>query len=217
MNMDSKSTERMQRVLRHRLLNIASGIKAAAVFLESQQNDTFSAREREYFPLIRAECDGICSIVGQLDQMFGPNRDLTMEPLREAVSVALSVVREELPTAEVICEADREADSLSVCGAVVVTAFREAVRNAWQASSRTVLVTVCTQDQEILFRIIDQGAGFSEEGQRLAFEPFYTTKPRSLGLGLSIVRRQVADLGGSVSLGREARGNYVQFNLPYLA
>jgi len=78
-------------------------------------------------------------------------------------------------------------------------------------------VTACAQEKNIQLRIIDQGAGFSDEGKMLAFEPFYSTKTRSLGLGLSIARKQVVELGGSVSLGREARGNYVQFNLPFLA
>jgi C4-dicarboxylate-specific signal transduction histidine kinase len=215
--MDSDSTERMRRILRHRLLNIASGIKAATGFLESRLGEAFSVREREYFPLIRAECDSICSVVGQLDMMFGPVQEVSNAPLQEAVSAALAVVREELPTAEVICETDHTATPRPVCRVVVTTVLREAVKNAWQASSQTVRVVVRAQDQEVLLRIIDQGAGFSDEGQRLAFEPFYTTKPRSLGLGLSIARKQVAALGGSVSLGRETRGNYVQFNLPYSA
>ncbi len=215
--MDSDSTERMRRILRHRLLNIAAGIKAAATFLESQDDDGLSRRDREYFPLIRNECDGICAIVEQMDQMFGPVLDHDTVPLQDALLAGMSAVREALPMAEVVFETESGARTQRVCLTVAVTALREAVKNGWQASSKTVFVTACVQRKNILLRIIDQGPGFSDEGKKLAFEPFYTTKPRSLGLGLSIVRKQVVELGGSVSLGRETRGNYVQFNLPYLA
>ena len=215
--MDSESTERMRHMLRHRLLNIASGIKAATMFLESQDENGLNSHDREYFPLIRNECDGICLIVEQMDQMFGPVSDLSAILLQDALVAGMCAVREELPTAEVVFETEHGVGMQRVCRVVAVTTLREAVKNGWQASSQTVFVTACAQEKNIQLRIIDQGAGFSDEGKMLAFEPFYSTKTRSLGLGLSIARKQVVELGGSVSLGREARGNYVQFNLPFLA
>ena len=46
--------------------------------------------------------------------------------------------------------------------------------------------------------IRDSGCGMSREELDRAFEDFYTTKPNGTGLGLSVVRRLVGDLGGTI-------------------
>lgn len=51
---------------------------------------------------------------------------------------------------------------------------------------------------EILVR--DHGEGFSEEAFARAFDPFYSTTPDGLGLGLPHARRVIEEMGGSISL-----------------
>jgi signal transduction histidine kinase/ActR/RegA family two-component response regulator len=46
----------------------------------------------------------------------------------------------------------------------------------------------------------DDGPGMSEEQQLRAFEPYFTTKPTGTGLGLSLVKQAVHEVGGSVEL-----------------
>lgn len=186
----------------------------AVSFLSSREGDTLGPRDREYFPLIQAECDGICAMVEQMDLMFSPQKDLSVMPLQQVLSESMSAIRKVLPMTEVVFETEAAAATQRICRAVAVTVLREAVRNAWQAAPQPVVVTSALRDREVVLRVIDQGPGFSDEGRALAFEPFYTTKPRSLGLGLSIAHKQVTALGGSVSLGRDARGNFVEFTLP---
>jgi signal transduction histidine kinase len=51
-----------------------------------------------------------------------------------------------------------------------------------------------------LITVRDNGPGIAPESQARIFEDFYTTKSTGAGLGLSIVRRLVGDVGGSVKL-----------------
>jgi signal transduction histidine kinase len=48
--------------------------------------------------------------------------------------------------------------------------------------------------------IADTGKGMTTDEREHAFEAFYTTKPGGSGLGLTIVRRLVLDLGGQVRI-----------------
>ncbi len=61
----------------------------------------------------------------------------------------------------------------------------------------------------------DTGRGMDERELSLAFDDFYTTKPNGTGLGLSVVRRLVADLGGTLKVETEpGRGTTILVDLP---
>ena len=51
--------------------------------------------------------------------------------------------------------------------------------------------------------VSDTGRGMTDDEMARAFEDFYTTKADGSGLGLSIVRRLVMDLNGSIALQSE--------------
>jgi two-component system sensor histidine kinase PilS (NtrC family) len=71
-----------------------------------------------------------------------------------------------------------------------LTAARELKPAAPGASPKTKV--------EIIVR--DSGCGIGENEQNKIFEPFYTTKERGSGLGLSIVYRIIEELGGTISV-----------------
>ena len=45
-------------------------------------------------------------------------------------------------------------------------------------------------------------------------EPFFTTKPRGIGLGLAMTRRAVEQLGGTLRFERLAQGSRFEIKLP---
>ena len=67
-------------------------------------------------------------------------------------------------------------------------------------------VTISTRsagDQRVLLEVADTGSGMTGEQLDRAFDDFHTTKPGGTGLGLSVVRRLVADIGGSLRVATE--------------
>lgn len=54
------------------------------------------------------------------------------------------------------------------------------------------------QQQQVEIVVSDNGGGIGADDLERVFEPFYTTKPKGLGLGLSMCRRIVAAHGGSM-------------------
>jgi PAS domain S-box-containing protein len=53
---------------------------------------------------------------------------------------------------------------------------------------------------EVQIEVSDTGAGIAIENQHKVFEPFFTTRPNGVGLGLAIVRKTIHDHGGTISL-----------------
>ena len=82
------------------------------------------------------------------------------------------------------------------------------VSNAVKFSDTNTCIRLETerQDESVLFKVCDQGPGFTEEDRELLFSRFQklSAKPtggeKSMGLGLSIVKKYVGDLGGRVWL-----------------
>lgn len=61
----------------------------------------------------------------------------------------------------------------------------------------------------------DTGPGMSPEEVARAFEPFYTTKSKGLGLGMPYARKVVEEHGGSMRVeGRAGAGTRITINLP---
>ena len=98
------------------------------------------------------------------------------------------------------------------------TAIRRVVenllRNALEASGEARVETG-TRDGTVQLVVRDTGPGMSREQLDRAFEGFYTTKPDGTGLGLTVVRRLVQDLGGNLRIETApGSGTIVTVDLP---
>jgi signal transduction histidine kinase len=61
----------------------------------------------------------------------------------------------------------------------------------------------------------DSGPGLKAGAEDMIFEPFYTTKPGGMGMGLSIVRSIVEAHGGSIRAANDDVGGAIlEFVLP---
>jgi signal transduction histidine kinase len=82
--------------------------------------------------------------------------------------------------------------------------------------TREVLITTSqTEPNEVCLGVQDTGPGLSPESLPRLFEPFYTTKPDGMGMGLSICRSIIEAHGGRLwATGCEPRGALFQFTIP---
>jgi signal transduction histidine kinase len=55
-------------------------------------------------------------------------------------------------------------------------------------------------ERRVRITVVDTGRGMTREELKLAFDDFHTTKPSGTGLGLSVVRRLLTDVGGSMKV-----------------
>jgi|GEM_PF-7018849 len=75
--------------------------------------------------------------------------------------------------------------------------------------------TRATADSEIVVTVSDTGPGIAPEIRSELFEPFVTTKPEGLGIGLAICRSLIQAHGGEMkAVPRDGGGTSFRFTLP---
>jgi len=98
--------------------------------------------------------------------------------------------------------------------------FNNLVTNAVKYSPENTEVKINVNlDKDLTITVIDSGIGIPKEGQELLFEPFYraenSEKFKGSGLGLSIVKKVVDMLNGTIKVESElGKGSKFVVNIP---
>ena len=97
--------------------------------------------------------------------------------------------------------------------------FYNLLLNAAQASPPDAAITAKTRVRDGIaeISILDRGSGIPKEHLENIFNPFFTTKPDGVGLGLAIVSKIVDEHGGNLRVESEAgHGSAFLLFLPLL-
>ena len=91
----------------------------------------------------------------------------------------------------------------------------EAMNGTTQSTRRLLIRTAKADSKGILVAVVDSGPGLPPAGPERLFEPFYTTKPNGLGIGLSICRSIIEAHGGQLwASANKPCGTIFQFTVP---
>lgn len=147
-------------------------------------------------------------------------------PLREVVEHLLALTRpqwdNEAARRGVRFEIDLRVDPAPAILAVA-SEIREALLNIFENALAAMpgggrlTIQVRSEDGRALVAVSDTGTGMSPEVQRMAFEPFFTTRGSSggTGLGLSLAQEIVHRYGGTIVLtSREGIGTTFTLSFP---
>ncbi len=78
-----------------------------------------------------------------------------------------------------------------------------------------VVRTECTEAKGVHVSVRDAGPGLRDGTQEMVFEPFYTTKPAGMGMGLAIARSIIEAHEGAIwAVNNATRGAAFHFTLP---
>ena len=105
---------------------------------------------------------------------------------------------------------------------VIINLFINAIEAMQHLPDGARSLEVCSLNDDvrgIVIYVKDNGSGFTEETGTRLFEPFFSTKPSGLGIGLSICRSIVENHGGQISAAnnRSGAGATFEFTLPSLS
>jgi two-component system sensor kinase FixL len=101
-------------------------------------------------------------------------------------------------------------------GQVLINLMRNAQEAMHDSERKELLVRTSADGNGMLkVEVVDTGTGISEEVAARLFEPFVTSKPGGMGIGLSISKRIVESHGGEISVMQNLGGGTIfSFTLP---
>jgi signal transduction histidine kinase len=119
------------------------------------------------------------------------------ENLRVANATLVSTIDSSVPPVE------GDATQLEIVLQNLIANAIDAVSRA-PASQRRIELHATRSADELVLSVEDSGPGISAEVSRELFEPFVTTRPGGMGLGLAISRTLAQARGGDLSFGRSS-------------
>lgn len=188
--------------LRNPLASIRSSAELAQAFDEgpaqSQVNDIIS------------QVDRMSQWIRQMLQSLRPLNDEALAvDLPQALEEALQTYAVPLARSGVSLDL-QPLPAVQVLGHPVLLrqVFSSLIANALEAmeqGGRLRIEVVRHNRRSLTLRLSDNGNGMNDEQQRMAFRPFFTTKPGGLGVGLVLVKR-IMERFGSAAARAMARG-----------
>ena len=187
-----------------------------------------AAALREAMTKCRDEAKRAGAIIQRLREFLRqPVPALVEQDLNEVARAALELAAPEGRDAGVALElrAGAETPRVRADRLLIEQVALNLLRNAIEAVQplpperrHVVLATASAPNGDAMLSVSDFGEGIPAEAREHLFEPFYTTKPGGLGLGLSICRSVVEAHGGRIGhKAAEERGTRFEFTLPAAA
>jgi signal transduction histidine kinase len=219
--------------VRHELRNVLNLIRAPAEMIRNNFQKGDALNLGEHPEEIVGEMDAIMGWVTKLDEMIENELSFFQEThmnlkqqeidaiLRSAVEMMQSVVAEN--QIQVRLDIPPKIPLLRLDTDKMRIVFANLIKNACQAMSPGGELEIAIEMQDlassvnrITVIVRDTGAGMPTEELDRIFEPFYTTKPRGLGLGLVNVKNIVEGHGGKIRVESQVGlGTTFFINLPY--
>lgn len=209
-------------VIRHDLRGKLSSVRNAAFYLQRRvaagaaelvERDN---RIAKFFELIPQEIMAAEAILSE--RLPGFDRDPEVEPfdLREVViSCVASCVDRTGCTVSIMPSARVVVGCRSELAVAIYCLLENALDAVAEIGGGQVTVSCHDRDDRTVIEVIDDGPGMSREAAQRGLEPFFTTKPGRLGLGLNIAKRTAARSRGTLELGTtQASGTRTAIVLP---
>jgi signal transduction histidine kinase len=196
--------EEMAPVLAHEIRNPLGSIKGAAQYLST---DTNSEEHKKLLNVIIEEVNRLNRVVSQFLNYAKP---YTIEPhpedINRIIQKVISIVRANDAAHDITIEEDLvpglpaiQVDAEQLIQVILNISFNavEAMAGKGTLSFRTSRIE-SEEELAVGIYIRDSGPGIAKKDLKHIFKPFFTTKERGVGLGLSICQRIIKEHGGYI-------------------
>jgi two-component system, NtrC family, sensor histidine kinase HydH len=211
--------------LAHELRNPLGTLKTSAEFLARKVSaDNEIAREMAGY--IQQEVDRINSLITRFLDFARPrNLRLEKSDLHAMLDHAIELFDREKSGAAasvtVFKNYSPDIPPVRVEAEMMEHVITNLLSNAAQASPAGAIVTVKTrladtaEGKKAEIAVIDRGSGIDPKHLENIFNPFFTTKPEGVGLGLAIVSKIVDEHGGQITVeSTQGEGSVFRVYLP---
>jgi two-component system, NtrC family, sensor histidine kinase HydH len=206
--------------LAHELRNPLGTIKASAEMLTKGATRNRPEVMAEMAGFIRSEADRMSSLITSFLNFARP---LQIHPVEADLKPILrEVVREQsglsnASQVRVVADGSEPPLVFNFDPDLIRVALSNLLQNAIQASpaGEGVDISAGANGANVEIRVADRGKGIRPEDRESIFNPFFTTKPQGVGLGLALVSKIVDEHRGRITVQSEpGHGTTFEVTLP---
>ncbi|MGD7044659.1 ATP-binding protein [Jeotgalibacillus proteolyticus] len=200
----------------HEIKNPLTSLKGFIQLMKEKEN--LSAENIE---IMSSEMDRIHSIVEELLVLSKPQTRLEQAfPLHSVIEYVVSVLKHQAAEKKVDLQIEacsHENDFILGDRNQLIQVFINLVKNGIESMEKggSLVITRHQHENEICVAIKDEGAGITAEKLAKIGEPFFTTKSKGMGLGLTICQKIIHEHKGRIKYeSTENEGTTVSVCLP---
>jgi signal transduction histidine kinase len=205
----------------HEIRNPLTSIKTFAQLMPEKYAD-IEFREN-FSKIVVDEIDKIDTLIKDLMSFSSiniafPDSEVNITQIIDGIVERLKV-KLELERKNISVEKFYKIDKIGILGDTkkLTQAFVNILNNGCQAIAEdgVIKVSIYPNGENVDVMITDSGKGISQKNIAGVFEPFYTTKPFGVGLGLAISKKIIEDHGGRIAVESQLlKGTTITVSLP---
>lgn len=213
---ESSAWRNLIRVLTHEIMNTLTPVTSLAQTCESMLDDPQLKDDiRQAVGTIARRSEGLMNFVAKYRELLHVPRPKPEDLIvAEAFRSVLTLMSEELQDIETHIEVTPPSLAVHADPALLDQVLLNLVRNAADALEETeapaVRLSARLDHGRVLMRVTDNGAGIPDNAVDQVFVPFFTTKRRGSGIGLSLSRQIMTAHGGEIAVDSGDRGTTVK-------
>ncbi len=198
--------EEMATGLAHEIRNPLGSIKGAAQYLRSEEGTT---ENRKLLDVIVEEVDRLSNVVSQFLNYAKPyTLNTKMQNINHIIEKATALIKANNLSENIIINENLSSDlpDVNVDGEQLMQVIINIAFNGIAAMPEGGTLSITTlkienEDNKIIeIAIQDTGIGINKQDIKNIFKPFFTTREKGIGLGLSICQRIIKKHGGHLEV-----------------
>ncbi|MFQ5854199.1 MAG: GAF domain-containing protein [Anaerolineae bacterium] len=208
---------RLAAAIAHEINNPMQSIRSGLELLARRVPDSDDV-SRQYIDILLEEQARVSGIIQQmLDFYRPPQRGRKPTVINDVIRSVLRLIEVNRHEVHVVTQLHPELPLVRANADQLKQVFLNLALNAIEAMSNKGRLTITTagSGDDVVIKVIDEGPGIAARDIGHIFEPFYTTRPDGLGIGLSVSRSLIEAHGGAISVrSREGEGATFEIRLP---
>lgn len=218
--LDANARELLRRaasVIGHDLRNPMAVINNSAYFVRAKLGQSgLDPKVEKHLKIIESEIARADRLLGDM-LAFSRPYEVQSETRDFDATVAEAVKGYEAPAGgKVELKAGAKGAKAKLDAKTFADSLKRLLDNAFaaQGDKGSARVATSADAKSVCVSVADCGKGVDPKIEPVMFEPFMTTKPKGLGLGLSLARKFLEGQGGSVSYESGPKGSTFRLTMP---
>lgn len=211
---EQESWTKLIRVLTHEIMNTVSPIASLSEMLENyaeQPDNEHKIDIKAGLKTISSSSKDLIEFVEKYHQLTGVARPIKKAVLvNELIARVINLTSQECSSSGITCSYSSSNDDILIYAdqGLISQIIINLIKNAKEAHATAITITSrLDQDVQTIIEVSNNGEAITTESMEQIFVPFYTTKPKGSGIGLSLSRQIMNQHNGSLDLIESTESN----------